>query len=296
MSGEEKFVVRPWTEADLEGVFQLIDRENWGWELAEIRRIHKLDPRSSVVAEMDGELRGLVTVVNYGLMAFIVHVIVKEGWRRTGVGNVMVKSALETLGVAGVSRVELHANPDVLGFYRQLGFHEADDIAFYSRDPSAEEAGSKGRIGAGGSVELLGMKEYGALSKLISTSMDVDAQDVARSLKADPPDVIAGVVESGRLKGALLGKVGVRLNGIGPWVMEEFDDDCAREMLRMVLSELPAKRTDVCIASANGCSRYVTESEGFHLVKGGMVRTVKSAGPTSSYPPGLFAVGHFGVV
>ncbi len=296
MVKKEGPVIRPWTEADLEGVFQLVDRENWGWELDEIKRIHKLDPSSSVIAEEAGELRGLVTVINYGLMAYMVHVIVEGGCRRTGLGKTMVKAAVERLDAENVSRIELHAMPDVLGFYRQLGFQVADSVDFYSLDPTPRDAENKGRQSDRGKVALLGRRDYGDLSRLIARSMDVDAGDVARSLKTDPPEVVAGLVIGGRLKGALVGKVGFKLNGIGPWVMEEFDDVSAQEMLRKVISRLPPKRTDVLIPSANGDSRRAIESEGFRLVKGGLVRAIRPAERASAYPPGLLAVGHFGIV
>lgn len=296
MDRKSELVVRPWVEADLEGVFQLIDRENWGWELHEIKRIHMLDPLSSVVAEEAGELRGLVTVINFGLMAFVVHVIVKEGSRRKGLGKTMVKAAIKRLDAKGVDRVELHANPEALGFYRQLGFQGADEIAFYSRDATTNDAGLGTSMVASDNIAILGKEEFGSVSNLISKSMQVNAQDVSRALAADTPDVVSGLIEGGRVRGALLGKTNVELNGVGPWFMEEFDEDHARKMLQQVLSTLPGKRTDVCVPFTNRESRELIESEGFYLVKGGMVRTVRSETPVSRYPRGLLAVGHFAVI
>jgi ribosomal protein S18 acetylase RimI-like enzyme len=296
MDRKSGLVVRPWVEADLEGVFQLIDRENWGWELHEIKRIHMLDPQSSVVAEESGELTGLVTVINFGLMAFVVHVIVKEGSRRKGLGKTMVKAAVGRLDAKGVGRVELHANPEALDFYRQMGFQGADEIAFYSRDATTKDAGLRTSMVASDNIAMLGKEKFGSVSKLISKSMQVSVHDVSRALAADTPDVVSGLVERGRVRGALLGKTNVELSGIGPWVMEEFDEDLARKMLQQVLRTLPGKRTDVCIPFTNRESRDLIESEGFYLVKRGLVRTVRSESPVERYPPGLLAVGHFAVI
>lgn len=296
MSTEDRLVVRQWTEADLEGVFKLVDRENWGWELAEIRRIHALDSQSSLVAEEDGELKGLVTVIDYGIMAFIVHVIVEEGSRSRGLGKIMVKAALGRLDAKGIARVELHAMPDVLGFYNQLGFEEGDHVDFYSRDPNADHVSLEEPTGAERRVVLLGEQDLGRVSRLLSDAMDLEVRDVAGSLRADPPDVLAGIVEGGRVTGALVGKVGVELNGIGPWIMEDFDEIRAREMLRTVLARLPAKRTDVLIATANRNARDAIGSEGFYLVNGGLVRAIRPGKHAQSYPPGLLAIGHLGAV
>jgi GNAT superfamily N-acetyltransferase len=104
------------TDANVRDVFALVDSQRWGWELHEIQRIHKLDPDSSVVATVEGSLVGLVTAIDYGTFAFVVHVITAEGWRGKGVGKMMMDAVLDHLDLRGVKNVELHANPEAAEF------------------------------------------------------------------------------------------------------------------------------------------------------------------------------------
>lgn len=294
MPGEHELGIIRMEDHHLREVFSLIERENWGWEYDEVRRIHAIDPGSSVVAHDGKELVGLVTCINYGTFAFVVHVIVKEGRRGRRVGLCMMETVLADLDSAGVSEVELHANPEAEDFYSQFGFTRVEDISFLSREGPHRHANPEGDAGC--VYSWLTQKDLQLVPGLVAKTLGLREDETVAALAKDPPHHALARVRAGAATAALLSRTGLHLNAMGPWVMEDPSEEDAVEMMRRMMASVPSKRCDVCAPSSSEVAIGALRSCGFTLAKGGIVRLSRSGRRAQRFPRSLLAVGHQGMI
>lgn len=277
----------------LREVFALIDHEKWGWEFAEIQGIYRLDPGSSVVALDGKEIVGLVTCVDFGTFAFIIHVIVRKGWRGKGVGVRMVESVLAELDSRGVRTVELHANPDAVEFYNQFSFRRLEDLSFLVRQPPLEAAA---QTTDDRGYAWLSPGDVSIMAEAIHSMLGYDKGDLKKALSKSPPQYALSRSEEGRPTAMVLSRVGQDINAAGPWVMEMPDKVGAERMMRAFLSRAPAKRIDVLAPSSNEVALAAFEACGFTLAMGGIVRTSRSSETAARFSQSVLAVGHVGLM
>ena len=294
MAGRSDLRIVRLRDSHLPEVFSLIDKENWGWEFAEIQQIHMLDECSSVVALDGRDIVGLVTCIDFGSTAFIVHVIVRKGWRGKGVGVRMMEAVLADMDSRGVSSVELHANPEAVEFYNQFSFRRLEDITFFAKEaphsfpePSTPKASS---------FSWLSPDDPPALSEALSAVFGYTRGDVEKALSRVPPHQALARMVSGRATALLLSRTGRDLNAAGPWFMDEPSRAEADGMIRTMLSSVPAKRVDVLSPASNEVAKATFESCGFSVAKAGIVRVSRSNGAASRFPGSVLAIGHVGLI
>jgi predicted N-acetyltransferase YhbS len=293
MAHIQGFKVRRMADSDLREVFQLIERENWGWEFAEIQQIYNLDSLSSVVAIDGAQVVGLVTCVDFGSMAFIIHVIVREGWRRKGVGVQMMQEVLSSLDAKEVPSVELHANPEAVEFYDQFSFKRVEDISFCAKDPPYARQGFAPLQGL---FSPLPDHDPSMFSDTLADATGYVQADIRKAISKCPPDHAVAAETGGRVTALLLSRTGHDLNGAGPWFMETPDAGRAEAMMNALLSRVPQKRMDVLMPESNEVSRSALASCGFSVMKGGIVRVARSSRSVRAYGDSLLAIGHLGLI
>jgi GNAT superfamily N-acetyltransferase len=74
------------------------------------------------VAEEDGSVVGLATRIETAGTMELEGLFVDPGYRRRGIAGALVARIADVLRARGVERLEVTANPHVLGFYRAIGF------------------------------------------------------------------------------------------------------------------------------------------------------------------------------
>ena len=74
------------------------------------------------VAEQDGSLAGFATWAEAAGTVELEDLFVDPDYMRRGIATALVGRIAEVLRARGVQRLEVTANPDVLGFYRAAGF------------------------------------------------------------------------------------------------------------------------------------------------------------------------------
>ncbi len=281
-------------EQHLREVFSLIDRENWGWDYAEIQAIHRLDPGSSVVALDGRELVGLLTCIDYGGTAFIVHIIVRKGWRGKGVGVRMVHEALDDLDSRGVSTVELDANPEAADFYDQFSFRRVEEVSFMLKDPPHDAL--RLTEDAASSFAWLGPEDIPAIAEVTSAAMGHRGDEVLRAMKELKPDHALSSAGPGRPRDVIVSRAAVALNAAGPWVMERPTAARAESMIRALVSGMPPKRVDLLVPAPCEAAAQALRACGFRSARNGIVRMARSAAPVRRFHPSVLAVGHLGLI
>jgi GNAT superfamily N-acetyltransferase len=74
------------------------------------------------VAEQDGSVVGFATWAETGGGIELEDLFVDPGYMRRGIATALVNCVAEIVRARGAERLEVTANPDVLGFYRTVGF------------------------------------------------------------------------------------------------------------------------------------------------------------------------------
>ena len=115
-------------------------REGWDAtaELFELCLAH--DPGGSFVAEAGGQRVGMVTTTCYQRSGWIGNLIVPPEHRRQGIGERLMKHALEHLLRRGVRTIRLEADPPGIGIYRRLGFVDEFESPRFVRPPGPCES------------------------------------------------------------------------------------------------------------------------------------------------------------
>ncbi len=99
-----------------------------------IERFIKRNPKTSIVAEMDGKIVGSILCGHDGRRGCFYHVCVDEAYRRRGIGKTMVVHAMEELKKEKINKVSLIAftkNDVGNAFWNQIGWTKREDLNYY---------------------------------------------------------------------------------------------------------------------------------------------------------------------
>jgi hypothetical protein len=91
-----------------------------------------VDPELLLVAILDGRLVGAVMAGFDGVRGWIYHLAVEPAYRRRGIATQLVRTAEAALLARGCPKVNLQVratNPDVVAFYRTLGYQVEQRIS-----------------------------------------------------------------------------------------------------------------------------------------------------------------------
>jgi ribosomal protein S18 acetylase RimI-like enzyme len=97
-----------------------------GWESREnMRKKIRNDPASVILAIADGKIVGNIFYIQDGWGSFLFRLVVKKGYRKKGIGTMLIREAEKRLRKKGVRETWLftdHEKRDLIGFYRKRGF------------------------------------------------------------------------------------------------------------------------------------------------------------------------------
>lgn len=102
-----------------------------------IRRFLERNPGLSFSAYAGDRLVGTVLAGNDGRRGYLHHVVVAEDHRKQGIGEALVKRALEALAKGGIQKCHLFVVKDNrLGqrFWRNHGWRERVELVMFSKD------------------------------------------------------------------------------------------------------------------------------------------------------------------
>ncbi len=125
----------PMTEADLAFATKCTDIERWGYLPDDFRRLMLFQPGGCFVARSKGRRTGIVTTTGYGRYAFIGSLIVLKSYRGAGVGELLMRRAIEFLEAKGVKTIELDGVFEAASLYRRLGFVDKYHSQRFHRPP-----------------------------------------------------------------------------------------------------------------------------------------------------------------
>jgi len=101
-----------------------------------IEKYLKRNPRTTFVAELDGEIVGVILAGHDGRRGYIHHTCVASELRHNGIGTRLVETALEALKGEGISKVALvvfENNSGGNAFWERMGFTTRPDLNYRNK-------------------------------------------------------------------------------------------------------------------------------------------------------------------
>ena len=101
------------------------------------------NPALSIIAADGQELIGTVLAGTDGRRGYLMHLAVRQEYRRRGIGKALVERSLAALAAAGINKAHVFVFQDnALGaaFWRGLGWQGRDDLLMLSLDLPAVRA------------------------------------------------------------------------------------------------------------------------------------------------------------
>ena len=246
--------IRLMSKADLPACDGLRQGAGWNQTVSDWQRFLDLSPRGCFVAELNGVVVGTVTTIRYGReLGWVGMLLVDAGARRRGIGEGLLRTALNYLQNEQVRCVKLDATPLGQGMYRKLGFQdewgltrfERGDFECYAQDD--------------------GVREFHAVD--LSAVVELDA----KTFGVERPELIGALCGAamrtviaerrGKVEGFGLLRAGVVADHLGPIVAESVD--CAAGLARALMGASGAKAKFWDVPASNPAAVRLAEDIGF---------------------------------
>lgn len=101
-----------------------------------IAKYLKRNPDTCFVAEIDGQIVGVILAGNDGRRGYIHHTAVNPQFRNQGIAKALVENALEALKGCGINKAALvvfERNEAGNAFWEKMGFTSREDLVYRNR-------------------------------------------------------------------------------------------------------------------------------------------------------------------
>ena len=249
--------VRRLAERDVDRAIALTDLEGWGYTREDFRRLMALNPDGSFAAEADGKVVGLLTTTVYGRLAFLGAVIVEPDRRGQGIGDAMMRAALDHLDGRGVETVRLNAYLHVVSFYERLGFRAEYDNVRWSRGPLPAIPSA---------VRPVDAKALDRVIMFDAPFFGASRADLLTYLSEEFPRTFLVAERAGRPAGYLVGNTSAESCEIGPWVVDPESEDAASDLLYGLMAASASESYAFTAPAPNRAADRFARSLGFEEV------------------------------
>jgi N-acetylglutamate synthase-like GNAT family acetyltransferase len=121
----------------------LAGKEGWNYSIEDFLELERTGCATTLVADLDGALRGMVTIMDYGGMGWISNMLVEGGYRMKHMGAELLQEGMKRL--AAKRTIALFSYGEAVGYYLKQGFRLERDY------PVVRYVG--GRVGSRGGRE-----------------------------------------------------------------------------------------------------------------------------------------------
>jgi GNAT superfamily N-acetyltransferase len=210
---------------DIDFALDITSKEGWGFLRKDMERLLALTPGGSFIARLDGARVGLLTTISHQKYCWIGNVAVSPGFRRKGIGRLLVLSALAHARANGFKRMGLISRPGTVGFYEELGFARGPTIIGMAGTPAPMNAGRPDPAVTPVSKELLPQ-----VMRLDSACAGDRRDSMLACFSRDLGHHFLVHLDNGKVDGFIVGKPGAFGMEIGPWTVRRGDSEAARAL------------------------------------------------------------------
>lgn len=274
--------LRHMTRDDIPGAVALLAEVGWSHQARDWERLLQWSPDGCfVMVEPDGSLMGTVTTTPYDTaLAWIGMMVVKPSCQRQGVGQQLMRAALDHLITRGMARIMLDASAAGRSLYNKLGFREIGKIERWEGKASTY-LGPRARTIRGGDIP--------ALVELDAHLFGLDRKHILGDLIDEFPDLAWVDYDQDRLEGYLLGRRMANGVHLGPWM--SWTSRAAERLLRVALEQLQGQHITLNIPDSNGRSLMLARNHNLNRIRHCTRMIFGDARPHQSEPLTELAIG-----
>ncbi len=239
---------------DQEFFLGLIETVGWGLTEVDYRRKLEFSPGGMFKATVGGVDVGVVVTVEYGEVAWIGSLVVAPGARGRGVGEALMRRAMDHLLGRGVRSIRLDSVQRVIPLYRRLGFREEYwSLRYVGKAFRSRVAG----------VEHMRGRDLDAVEELDIAFFRAGRGRLLRWVYAAYPGLCFVIWEGDTLMGYILARDGSDGVRVGPWICRPGCVEAAEALLRSVMNMRVGESVWVGCPEDNRSSVAVLERSGF---------------------------------
>lgn len=242
------------TPDDQEFFLGLIDTAGWGLTEADYRRMLEFSPGGMFKARVGGVDVGVVVTVEYGDVAWIGNLVVSPGARGRGVGEALMRRAMDHLLGRGVRSMRLDSVQKAIPLYRRLGFREE----YWSLRYTGKASRSRAAV-----AEPMGVGDLDAVEELDRAYFGAGRGRLLRWVYDEYPGLCFAYWEGGALAGYIMAKDGSDSVRVGPWICRPGHVEAAEALLRSVMNMRVGEAVWVGCPEGNPSSVAVLTRNGF---------------------------------
>lgn len=279
--------IRQLRESDIPFVHQMVRTEQWNITKEDLLRLLDYEPMGCFLAEIEGHSVGHVFSIGYQRLGWIGMLIVKNQYRRMGIGEALMLKAKQYLQSIGTQTIKLDAVPEISELYRRIGFaDEYDSLRF------------QGRAGRAHNPRVGRQKASNFRQEMIERIAEFDAryfganrERVLRKLYEAFPDLCFVVTSKSEVSGYIMCRKADSGYNLGPWVCVPKDKIAAVHLLATCLNQIDTKElVYIGVPERNQSAQRILRRFGFSQYS---KATRMSYGQQlqNEWPAGIFAIG-----
>lgn len=250
------------TQADVPAADRLRERAGWNQTAQDWHRFLDFEPDGCFVATEEGQVRGTVTTLRYGVdLAWIGMMLVDPDYRRRGIGTRLMQRALKHLQGCGVRTIKLDATPAGQPLYERLGFMVESNLARWHRPPRADASPANARPGT---TRVLEEQDWPAIEALDQAAFGVRRVRFLRAL-ADAGKGARVWPAAGGISGWGFLRGGSQADYLGP--VECQLEHAASILISTLLTGSDHRAVFWDIPDGNMTSKKIAENSGFAPVR-----------------------------
>jgi GNAT superfamily N-acetyltransferase len=248
------FTVKPMTQGDFEFATKLANTMDWNMAMEDFKFNRNLEPEGCVVAFHGRERVGIATSVSFGNVGWFGNLIVKEKYRKQGVGSLLVKHAINYLQAKDVKTIGIYAYPYLKEFYGALGFKPDEDFSVLHAQTLAASA----------SEELLtsGMEQVEAIEQFDGQFFGANRKKVLEPIILQKGNLSYLVKDDSAVIGYIAATIYETMTSLGPMVCIE-NEAAAAKLLKAALGKLNGKNVYAVMPKKQELLMNIILSAGF---------------------------------
>lgn len=246
--------IRVMTHSDFDFVMRLQEMAGWGNTRADVERSLYYEPGGCFVARVGGIDVGIVNSFHYGDVGFIGNLIVLPEIRGGGVGEALMKRAIERLTSEGAETIRLDSVQKAISLYERLGFKGEYWSLRYSG--IASKAPHRG-------IEPLQREDLEQVVRLDRCFFGLDRLQKLRRVQHDFPDLCFKASKEGEVRGYIMAKPGASNVRVGPWICDPKYIEFAELLLNALTSKTEGRRIWIGLPEFNKAAVKIVEGKGF---------------------------------
>ena len=249
--------IRPMGRDDIDAGLELCRFAGWNQIRSHWEILLALSPEGVLAAEVDGQVRGTASAVNYGTRTgWIGMILVHPEFRRRGIATRLMNHCIEHLRSHCVESIKLDATDLGRPVYQKLGFKEERPIFRYA-------GRSARRAPTGSAVRPIAADDWSSIAEMDGRAFGADRLALLKLLATEGHSAV--VEGGGAIRAYGFARRGFHASSIGPVVAA--DRKAAQGLALVLLARLPEGDVYWDFMPENAPCKELAESLGFTVAR-----------------------------